>query len=171
MMTVTSLKLNADEFPELVADPYHPQNAEFEQSINRIKAAAMAQQAKMTPRNVHIIKQHYAGQTNIKIAENFNVTPQTVSKTINSQAGKRLLTLLHYLADALAGPSLALRKSMLYKIAQDAIDVDRKTSIAAIAELNKMGMNEHMIESGDTGGNTINVTINQNHFPRTELDG
>ena len=68
------------------------------------------------------------------------------------------------------GPSIAHRKAILNRIIVDNQKKAPKVATAAIAELNKMDVQQHNIEN-DTGGPQVNVTINQNVFPRTTLDG
>jgi len=171
MSKIVALKLDVDQFPELEPDPYHPQNTEYVQSLEQAKRVALAHQRDMTPRNVHIAKMHFAGQTAVTIADKLDIGPATVGRVIKDNQTQRLIQLLHYIQDAIDGPSVAQRKWWLNKIATDNIDDKPHLATAAIAELNKMGMNQHMVETGASVGNTVNITINQAHFPRTELDG
>ncbi|GAG79689.1 unnamed protein product, partial [marine sediment metagenome] len=99
-----------------------------------------------------------------------NVTPQTISKLTNSKEAKALLTLLGYYASLVSGPHIAQRNNMLWRIAL-ANELDQpKTSIAAIAELNKVDLAFREMETGASQKAPV-VIINQEALPRTVLDG
>jgi hypothetical protein len=170
-VSLTTQPLDLTQFPEIEPDEFHPQNDEFNRNIEQVKRVIMAHQRGMTPKHVQMVKYYFAGTTQVQIAEQVSSSPNTVGRVINSDRGQRLVQLLHYMAEAIAGPSIAQRKAMLSRIAQRAEQKDPKTAIVAIAELNKMGVTEFTQENDDNGPQQVNITINNNHFPRTELDG
>lgn len=163
--------LDVAEVPELEPDPYHPQNDQFNRSIEQVKRAIVAHQRTMTPKHVNIVKLHHLGHTNVKIAELENVTPATVGRVIHSKAGARLADLLAYLQASLDGPTFSHRKAVLHRLVVDNEGKDNRIVIAAIAEMNKMEHQEYQRTLDPNAPTQINITINQDTFPRTVLDG
>ena len=169
-MDLIPSNLNLAEVPELEADPYHPQNDHFYQQTEQVKRSIVAHQRNMKPLHVEITKMYFQGTKQAKIAEVLDITPTTVSNVIKRDDVQRLKGLLHYYQMSIDGPSVAHRKAILNRIIVDNEKKAPKVATAAIAELNKMDVQQHNIEA-DSGGPQINVTINQNVFPRTSLDG
>jgi len=168
-MTTYDIAKLMDEAPELEANPYHPSNDQFEKDNEQLKRLITAQQRKLSPRNVQIVKAHFKGIKGTQIADEFGLHPNTIGKVINHPDSQRLIRLLHHFQASIDGPSIALRKAMLHRIAVDTIKEQPKTAIAAIAESNKMDVNQHNIEN-DGFGTVHSITINQNFFPKTDLD-
>lgn len=163
--------LDVAEFPELEEYEFHPQNDQFNRHIEQVKRVMIAHTRNMAPKHVSIAKLHFQGQKHIRIAEMVDVTPQTVSKVLQRDDTQRLLNLLRYYAAAQDGPTIAHRKAILTRIAQRMEEKNPKLTISAVAELNKMDVQQHTIETTDKGAPQTNVVINQNFFPRTTLDG
>jgi len=170
-MDIALRHLDLAEFPELEENPYHPQNDEFARNNEQVKRMIMAHQSTMTPKHVQVVKLHHQGMTNVKVAEVVNFTPATVGNVLRRADARRLGDLLAYFEASLEGPSVALRKAMLHRIATDNEKTKPTVAIQAIAEQNKMDVQRHNIENDGGGSPNINITINQNVFPRTILDG
>ena len=169
-MSWTPMPIDIADIPEIEENRFHPMNDQFNREIKHIQSIVMAHQRKMTPKHVNVVKQKFAGNTNVKIAEAVGYTPDTVGKIVNSANGLRLLNLLRYIDSAMAGPSAAHRIAVLNRIVVRNEEDNPKVAITAIAEMNKMDMNLHAKNLEDVP-TTTNITINQNYFPKTALDG
>ena len=130
----------------------------------------MSHQRAMSPKHVSTIKMHFTGMTQVKIAEQIGYAPSTVCDIIKSEKGQRLLTLLRYVDSAMLGPSASHRTAILYRIVKRNEEKNPKVALQAIAELNKMDMNNHTKNLENVPTNTT-IIINPTHFPKTALDG
>jgi hypothetical protein len=168
-MDLDKMPLDIAEIPEVEDNPYHPMNDRYYADMRHAENRVMAAQRQMKPKHVQIVKMHFAGWTNVKIAEQVGNTDVTVSRVIHTPAGQKLLQLLRYIQSAADGPSAAHRKAILYRIITDNEAKQPKVAITAIAEINKMDMNDHLVKSGTAPGQ-VTIIINENTFPRTALD-
>ncbi len=151
--------------PDILLDEYHPANQQYFQHIQNLERALVAASQKAGTRDTAIAKMHHRGMKNVDVAQEVDCHPNTVSKALRSAPVKEIKTLLFYLANLREGPNLDQRKRTLWEICVDNKELDPKTSIAALQEMNRMdGVGK---EKTDT---KIEVTINQALMPRGELD-
>lgn len=153
--------------PDMLLEENHPLNDSFLQSTNRVQQRIMAESAKLGPKRTRAVKLRYGGAAPADIATQIGVTPTTVSKYLNSTAGKRLMALLHVYAASLAGATQAQRKQSLWDIACDNKEGRPQVAISAIKTLNDMDME---LKATDRTPQSINIQINNEHLPRTSLD-
>jgi hypothetical protein len=156
---------------DLVIDRYHPEGDAYMQNLRSVQQAVVAASGRLTPAQVRAAKLRHTGDDYTSIAKKIGKAPATVSKWLKHPDAVRLLTLLRHYASTLGGARVEQRKHMLWRIAVDAETDDPRTAIQALAEINRMDMNTHAIESGTAGSTTVNVVINQDQLPRTTLDG
>jgi|TARA_R110000787_G_scaffold72134_1_gene160864 hypothetical protein len=151
--------------PEILLDEYHPANQQYFQNLKTLEKALVAASQDAGAKYTAIAKLHHRGMRNKDIAEEIQCHAQTVGKALKSAKVKKINTLLFYLASLRDGPNLDQRKRTLWEIAVDSKELDPKTSIAALQEMNRMdGVGK---EKHDT---KIEVTINQALMPRGDLD-
>mgnify|MGYP003647305315 CR=1 FL=1 len=152
-------------FPEMALDKHHPNNAEFYRQQNTFKRLIVMQSMKMKDSHVQIAKLLIKGNTNVKIAADLKLHLQTISNVKARDDVKEMVSLLHHLAILNEGPSIEHRKRILYEITVDSQELEPKTSIAAIQEMNRMdGVGREKIDTA------INITINNDTLPRGALD-
>jgi len=169
-MDIDKMQLDIAEIPEVDENPYHPLNDRYYKDMAHAQNRVMAMQRQMKLKHVQIVKMVFAGWNYVKTAEKVGVNPMTVSKVVNGAEGQTLLQLLNYIQAAADGPTAAHRKAILYRIAVDNQENAPKVAIQAVSEINKMDMNQHLINTGNAPG-TVTIIINEKTFPRTELDG
>jgi hypothetical protein len=169
-MDIENMPIDIQDIPEIEENEFHPMNDQFNREIKHVKSIIMAHQRAMTPKHVRVIKMKFTGATNVSIAEAVGYADATVGIIVNSQNGQRLLNLLTYIDAAMAGPTAAHRLAILNRIIVRNEEANPKVALQAIAEMNKMDMNDHAKDQDDTPA-TTNITINQNYFPKTPLDG
>lgn len=151
--------------PEILLDSYHPANQQYFQNIHNLERALVAASQDAGAKYTTIAKLHHRGMRNKDIAEEVGCHATTVSNALKSDKVKKINTLLFYLANLRDGPNLEQRKRTLWEIAVDSKELDPKTSIAAVQEMNRMdGVGK---EKHDT---KIEVTINQQLMPKGALD-
>jgi len=163
------MPIDIAEVPEVEDNPYHPMNDRYYKDMRHAENRVMAAQRQMKPKHVQIVKMHFAGWTNVKIAERVGNTDITVGRVIRTQAAQNLLHLLTYIQSSAEGPNAAHRKAILYRIITDNEERQPKVAITAIAEINKMDMNDHLVKTGTAPGE-VTIIINESTFPRTTLD-
>jgi hypothetical protein len=168
-MNPDKMPLNIAEIPEVEDNPYHPMNDRYYKDMRHAENRVMAAQRQMKPRHVQIVKMHFAGWNNVKIAEQVGNTDVTVGRVLHTPEAQTLLHLLNYIQSAAEGPNAAHRKAILYRIITDNEEKQPKVAISAISEINKMDMNEHLVKTGTAPGQ-VTIIINENTFPRTILD-
>jgi hypothetical protein len=152
---------------DMYLDPHHPLNSEFMQGLRVIQQRMVAQARLLGPRRARAIKLAFIGTSNIDIAAIIGVSPQTISKYINSVDGKRMLSLLAYFDAAQNGPDQAARRNMLWRIAMNNEDRKPTVSIAAISNLNDMDAD---LKNPEPVNTAVQVTINAEMMPRGALD-
>jgi len=169
-MDLANMPIDISNFPEIEENRYHPMNDRFNQEISHVQKIIMAHQRSMKPKHVKVAKMRFAGHTNVDIAEATGYSEGTVSRIAQRNDVDRLLSLLNYIDSAMAGPSTSHRIAVLHRIVVDNEIKNPKVAIQAIAEINKMAVNQHNMDSETVPGQTT-IVINQNHFPKTPLDG
>ena len=169
-MEIQNVPIPDSAFPVLEADEFHPANDKFNKDNEQVKRLITVEQRQMTPRNVSIVKMHFRGMKNKDIAEQAGIGATQIGTILKQVHATRLIQLLHHLQASIDGPSVALRKAMLHRVAIRNEIKEPRVMISAVAELNKMGMNEHVVNS-EGFGQTVQIQINQNFFPKTPLDG
>ncbi len=156
--------------PEYLLDEYHPANDEFIKNIKQLEREIMMLANTLKPAHVAMIKLCVTGVPTKDIAKQHSVTPTTVSRVINTPVAKKIKALLAHHTLAMDGPNVSQRVRMLWEIAKDNQKKQPRTAIAALETINKMTIAEYEL-SRQSGGNTIEITINANELPRTVLDG
>jgi|LWDU01.1.fsa_nt_gi transposase len=160
-------ELTEEHIPvELLADPSHPSNEEFYQSLNAIRRAIVHQSTVMRQIEVQAVKLHMTGMPATKIAEKIDVAPQSVYKYLKKPEATRLRALLTHMQQLQDGPTEEHRKNLLYRIAQENQAQRPSVAVSAIQEINRMS---GTYEPKMAGGN-LNITINSEILPRGSLD-
>ena len=93
---------------------------------------------KMRPRHAMMVKVNMAEDNYAQTARRLKTTPSTVSKVCRSPDGIKLRQLLTHHNQLIAGVSAIEREQLLWRIALNNEDINPRTSISAIAEINKM---------------------------------
>ena len=151
--------------PDLLLDKNHPDNHEYFKQDRRIKQLIVMQYGMCRAPHVEIAKLHVKGHTNQDIADIRSCHPATVGHVLKRKDIRELILYLRHQQALHQGPTIALKKRILYEITVDNQGVDPRVSIAAISELNKMdGVGK---EKNDTN---VNIQINQTLFPKGTLD-
>ena len=148
--------------PEEILDKYHPANDAYLQNRNRLRNVIVSTERQMRPKKVLVIKGHFMGRSNTELAENYGITPSTVSNYIRSTDGQELLKLLSYFQQSTDICTSEQRLHMLWRIATDNEQESPKIAIQAIAEINKYDPSLQAEEDKH-----ITVTIN---MPKGALD-
>ncbi|MCP4215822.1 MAG: hypothetical protein GY765_14310 [bacterium] len=125
--------------PEFLADRYNPANDTYYRTLDRLKRSILAHALTMRPKAVKAVKMHLAtAGSYVAIGEAVGLTSATVARYIKSPDGQRLADLIQHYQHALDGPNADHRRAVLWRITIDN-EVERPaTSVAAMAELNKM---------------------------------
>lgn len=169
-MNIENMPIDIAEIPEIEENPFHPMNDQFNKEVKHVQNIIMAHQRQMKVKHVKVVKMRFAGHSNAKIAEMTGYSENWISKVVKRADCQRLLGLLNYIDAAMAGPSVSHRLAILTRIIIRNEEKNPKVALQAIAEMNKMDMNEHNKGLTDMP-TTTNITINQNYFPKTPLDG
>lgn len=126
------------EQPELEESVYNPANDEFKRTLHSIKGQIRHLTVKMRPRHAMMIKINMAEKSFAQTARRLKCTPQTVSNVWHSPDGVKLRNLLQHHAQLIDGVTAIEREQLLWRIALNNEDINPRTSVAAIAEINKM---------------------------------
>jgi len=159
------------EFQEIEYDEFHPSNDEHNRRQENVRQAIYAHQKMMAPKHVQVARQYFAGVKGVTIAENLNISPNTVSKMLHRDDTQKLLGMLNYYQAAKDGMSIEHRRAILNRIAVRNEEEQPKVAMLAISEMNKMDVNAHNAEIGKGGPTQVSIIINQSHMPKTVLDG
>ena len=124
--------------PELAENVYAPNQSEYTRTLQQVRAHLRTTALQLSPRHVQYIKAFKAQGSYKEVAERYRVNPQTVSNAVNSELGQELMGLMQYLNSLQEGASAMERQQLLWSIALNNQDIDPKTSISAIAEINRM---------------------------------
>ena len=152
--------------PELLLDSNHPANDQYIKDISNVKRMIVSHSQSMHPKVVEMCKLAHVGLAHTEIAKKLGRTPGTVGRHVNSDKGQRLLALLSHLKMGIAGPNEAQRINMLWRISKENEESQPKTSISAIAEINRMTITDVNITPTQT-----TIIVNQTMFPKGDLDG
>lgn len=151
--------------PEVLMDEYHPSNTTYFKNLKHLERALVAASQNAGMKYTAIAKLHHRGRTNVAIAEEMQMQPGTISTILRKSKVIDILTLLTHLTQLRDGPNIDHRKRMLWEIAQDNQQLEPKTTIAAIAEMNKIdGIGK------DKQDTKVEITLNQTMFPKGPLD-
>lgn len=151
--------------PEILLDRYHPSNERFFKDTKALERALVAASQKAGVRNTQIAKMAHRGVRTKDIAKELGFAPATVSAVKRTPAYLSIVSLMEYLSQLREGPNIDHRKRTLWEIVVDNKNVDPKTAIAAMQEMNRMDGVGKQIQ--DT---KIEVTINADLMPRGALD-
>jgi FixJ family two-component response regulator len=161
--------------PEEFLAAHHPANDAYIQSVNHIQRRLITASKLLRHKQVQILKAVFTGKNYAEVARQLGTSSQTVSKLVNSPQGNDLLQLMQYHQMLLEGANTAQRRNMLWRIAVAEEKIDPKTSIKAVAELNKMAYQEWESKNPNAGGQkqqvAVQININQQQLPRGALDG
>jgi hypothetical protein len=160
--------------PQDFLDRHHPENDAYMRGIEHVQGKIMYLTTMLRPKQVNLLKSVFAGENYVQVGKRHGSSPQTVSAVAKSKYGQQMLNMLQYHRQLVEGPNEAMRRNMLWRIAQDSEMWDKKTSIKAIAELNKMHTQTLMLENPNAGGQQapaqVVININQELMPRGALD-
>jgi len=160
--------------PSDFLDRHHPENDQYMKGIEHVQGKIMFLTTMLRQKQVNILKSVFAGENYTQAGLRHGSVPATVSKLAKSHYGQQLLNMLQYHRQLVEGPNEALRRNMLFRIAQRAEEVDPRTTIKAIEELNKMHHQTQLSKNPNAGGQVpqqvINININQELMPKGALD-
>lgn len=176
-MDSTLPDLPAELLPsELLLDPTHPTNDEYTKNSKRLLQHITALRKRMPLRTVEICRLAQSGIPNSEIARRLHLKPQTVSNHKNRPIAKQFQAAVAYYHAHLAGPHLALRVNMLWRIAKDHEETSPRIAISAIAEINKVEIalkavstTQNQASQENTNNRTL-IVLDQKALPRTSLD-
>jgi len=151
--------------PELLLDSNHPANDQYIKDISNLKRMIVSHSQSMHPKTVQMCKLAHVGLAHTEIAKKLKCANGTVGKHVNSDKGQRLLALLSHLKMGIQGPNEAQRINMLWRISRENEESQPKTSISAIAEINRMTITDVSIAPQQT-----TIIVNQTMFPKGDLD-
>lgn len=160
--------------PAEFLDTHHPENDQYMQAIKHVQGKIMFLTTMLRPKQVNMLKTIFAGESYVATGQRHGAAPNTVSRLVNSTYGQQMLNMLQYHRQLVEGPNEAMRRNMLWRIAQNEEALAPKTSITAIAELNKMHGQALTIANPNAGGQAqptvVNIHINQDLMPKGKLD-
>ena len=156
--------------PEMLLDPHHPANDDYIKSVHQIQRQIVLCSSKMKPKHVDIVKHAFKGFSQVDTATKLSCSSATVGKALKSPDGLRLRALLVHHQAAVDGPNESQRINMLWRIAIDNEILHSKTSVAAIAEMNRMTITQFDQQNMRQGNQPITITINQEMMPKGTLD-
>jgi len=156
--------------PEDLLDTDHPANDNYIRKLKSTQQAIVSHSRTMRPRHVNIIKRIHTGEPHKDIAAAFNLTTVTISTIKRSPKGAKLLALLAHYGHAVEGPNEAQRRNMLWRIAHTNEEDAPKTSLTAIAELNRMTIADYDRTQKNPSQAPL-IVINQAVLPKGVLDG
>ena len=160
--------------PEEFLDRHHPENDEYMKAIEHVQGKIMFLTTMLRPKQVNILKAIFSGENYTQVGKRVGATAITASRVAHSNYGRQMLTMLQYHRQLVEGPNEALRRNMLWRIAQDAEVLDPKTTIKALAELNKMHGQALLLANPNAGGQQapvqVAIHINQDLMPKGVLD-
>tara|TARA_R110000796_G_scaffold52744_1_gene124199 strand:- start:13073 stop:13642 length:570 start_codon:yes stop_codon:yes gene_type:complete len=155
-------------------DRHHPENDQYMKSIEHVQSKIMFLTTMLREKQINILKSVFSGENYTQAGKRHGSVAATVSKLVKSHYGQQLLNMLQYHRQLVEGPNEALRRNMLFRIAQNAEEYDPRTSIKAIGELNKMHHQSQLLANPNAGGQqtipAITININQELMPKGALD-
>lgn len=129
---------DAWDIPELDDSVYNPANDEFKRTLASIKNQICQLATSMPPRHAMMVKINMAEGSYKKTAARIKSTPDTVSRVCRSPNGLRLKNLLINHQQLISGVTAIEREMLLWRIALNNEEMNPRTSVSAVAELNKM---------------------------------
>lgn len=126
------------ETPELDESVYNPANDEFKRTLNSLKQQIRHLSIKMRPRHAMMVKINIGEDNFAETARRLKCSAQTVSKIWHSPDGQKLRNLLQHHNQLIQGVTAIEREQLLWRIALNNEDINPRTSVSAIAEINKM---------------------------------
>jgi hypothetical protein len=160
--------------PKDFLDRHHPENDDYMRAIEHVQGKIMFLTTMLRSKQVNMLKSVFAGENYIQVGRRHGAAPATVSRLSKSTYGQQLLNMLQYHRQLVEGPNEAMRRNMLWRVAQNEEELDPKTSIKAIAELNKMHFQQIQIDAPANGGQQpttqVTININQDLMPKGVLD-
>ena len=154
--------------PELLLDPYHPQNDVYFENLRQVKRQILATGNLMTPARREAVRLHRAGKQPQAISALVNFGPSTIRKWLKEPECMRLRALMDHLQILNDGPNENHRKAILYRIGVDNEAKKPRVTIAALQEINRMSGS--YADSMGGSGNVVNIQINGELLPRGKLD-
>jgi len=124
--------------PELEESVYNPANDEFKRTLQSLKLQIRQLSLRMRPRHAIMVKINMAEDNYTVTANRLKTTPSTVSKVCRSPDGVKLKNLLLHHNQLMSGVSAIEREQLLWRIALNNEDINPRTSVSAISEINKM---------------------------------
>lgn len=125
-------------YPDLDESVYNPANDEFKRTLQVIKMQIRQLTLKMRPRHAMMVKVNMNVDNFAQTARRLKSTPQTISRVWNSPDGQKLRNLLTHHNQLMSGVSAIEREQLLWRIALNNEEINPRTSVSAIAEINKM---------------------------------
>jgi hypothetical protein len=151
--------------PELALDKYNPENLDFHQTSRRFKQLMVAQQAKCRSHHVQVAKLHHLGKRNGEIAHELSLHAATVGNILKRDEVKLLIDLLRLYGGHMGGPTMEHKRRILWEITIDNKEMDPKTALQAIDQMNKMdGVYTQKVDLD------VRITIDDGKFKQTALD-
>jgi len=156
--------------PEELLDHEDPANDRYFKHLQSLRALTQCAASALRPRQAEVARLHHRGKSNKDIAQQLGYSATRVSILLTQHPGVREYVRLLGQHDAtVAGPSVELRKNVLWRIAANSETRDPGIAIAALRELNRMdGSLVHT--NAMQAPTTVNIQINQDVMPRTALD-
>jgi hypothetical protein len=162
--------------PELEESTYNPANDEFKRTVLALQRRANHLSTTMRPRHVLVARYSLQNYTNVEIAKKLRYSPQQIGNILRQQDVQDLRRVMTNLNALLSGVSALEREQMLWRIALKNEEFNPRTSVAAVAEINKMKIDTQAAKEKSKHNqqiaNTPNVVI-QLSDPRltpTQLD-
>ena len=160
--------------PAEFLDRHHPENDQYMRAIEHVQGKIMFLTTMLRPKQVNMLKSVFAGESYTQTGQRHGAVPTTVSRLVHSKYGQQLLNMLQYHRQLVEGPNEAQRRNMLWRIAQNEEELAPKTSITAVAELNKMHNQAILVANPNAGGQQaptqVTININQELMPKGKLD-
>ena len=125
--------------PELDDSVYNPANSQYRKVTHSLRRIIKHQAMQMRPKHAQIAKLVASGmQTNVQIAKRMRCAPNTVASVKKQPDAQRLIGAIRELKLLTDGTRAIDREMMLWGIALREEEIDPRTSIAAISEINRM---------------------------------
>ena len=152
---------------ELSEDPVFPGADRFYAAIDKVERTILHYSRALKVKEVKALKLRFKGVAVTSVGKEVGMATETLRKLESSVKGSRLLALMSHLEHLRDGPRVEHRRNLLYRIAADNELNRPRIAVAALQELNKMA---GLGLSGAEAGGGVNITINNELFPRGALD-
>lgn len=125
--------------PTLDDSVFNPANNEYRKTTRSLRRMIAHLAITMRPKHAMIAKYLAIGQlNNAQIAKKMRCDPATVAHTKKRQDAREMMGYIRELQILTAGTQAIDREMFLWSIAMREQEVDPRTAIAAVAEINKM---------------------------------